>query len=127
MQSEVSNLFSIKMRAVVISGPTGVGKSQISFNLAKHLRSPIIIADAVQIYKHFNLGSNKPTEPMQGRVDYLMMDRYNPGDIVNARQYSIEAFELMQKAWNAGKIPIIEGGSHLYLKLLLFSNHVNYT
>mmetsp|Transcript_7156 Transcript_7156/g.13113 ORF Transcript_7156/g.13113 Transcript_7156/m.13113 type:complete len:121 (+) Transcript_7156:47-409(+) len=118
------------MKAIFITGPTGVGKSSIAFQLAKKLSTSIVVCDSVQIFKGYDIGSGKPSAEMLRQVSYEMLSRYEPkafsvANPMTARIYAQDAFKSCEALSNSGKIPVIEGASTLYLKFLLHSNQVS--
>lgn len=105
---------------IIISGPTAVGKTDISIKLAKRIGGEIISADSVQVYKGLDIGSAKiTTEEMQG-VKHYLVDCLDPTD-----DFDVSVFKDMAKAAAAeiyakGKIPIIVGGTAFYIQALLY-------
>ena len=113
------------MRAVIIEGPTGVGKSKISYALAQALNSQIIVADSIQIFSKFNIAANKPTQEMQQTVRYHLLSHYDPRQFtltnpLTVWNYRNDALAVMKEVWSRGQTPVLEGGSHFYLKCLLY-------
>lgn len=107
-------------KMIIISGPTAVGKTDISIKLAKRIGGEIISADSVQVYKGLDIGSAKiTTEEMQG-VKHYLVDCLEPTD-----NFDVSVFKDMAKAAAAeiyakGKIPIIVGGTAFYIQALLY-------
>lgn len=107
-------------KIIIISGPTAVGKTDISIKLAKRIGGEIISADSVQVYKGLDIGSAKiTTEEMQG-VKHYLVDCLEPTD-----NFDVSVFKDMAKAAAAeiyakGKIPIIVGGTAFYIQALLY-------
>ena len=113
------------MRAVIIEGPTGVGKSQVSFALAQALQSAIVVADSIQIFSKFNIAANKPTSTMQRAIPYHLLSHYDPKAFsltnpLTVWRYRNDALAALRKVWDRGQVPVLEGGSHFYLKCLLY-------
>lgn len=105
--------------AVVIYGPTGVGKTNTSISVAKMLNGEIISADSMQIYKGMDIGTAKVTkEEMQG-VKHYLINVCKPNREFTVCDYVTKAKEKMEKIFAKGKIPIIVGGTGLYLKALI--------
>ena len=108
----------MKPKVVVIVGPTASGKTAISIELAKKIDGEIISADSMQIYKEMNIGSAKPTkEEMQG-IYHHMIDVIEPTENFNVAKYKEMAEECIEKILAKGKIPIIVGGTGLYVSTL---------
>jgi len=101
---------------IVIVGPTGVGKTEISVKLAKEINGEIISADSLQIYKELNIGTAKPTEEQRSIVKHHLIDVYEPTEEVNAFHYSKMCRETIRLIISNNKIPIIVGGTGLYIK-----------
>lgn len=105
-------------KVVVIVGPTASGKTAVSIELAKKLNGEIISADSMQIYKEMNIGSAKPTkEEMQG-ITHYMIDVIEPTENFNVAKYKEMAEECIEKILAKGKLPIIVGGTGLYVSTL---------
>ena len=108
-----------KPKVIVICGPTASGKSKLSIELAKKIDGEIISADSMQIYKEMNIGTAKVTkEEMQGIKHYLINiispdERYSVADFKKDAENAIE--EILKK----GKIPIVVGGTGLYIDSLI--------
>lgn len=109
-----------KQSLIIIAGPTAVGKTALSIELAKSINASIISADSMQVYKHMDIGSAKVTkEEMQG-VKHYLIDVLEPEDnfnIATFKQYAKNDIEYIKKE---GKIPIIAGGTGFYIQALLY-------
>lgn len=106
----------------VIAGATACGKTETAVELAKLINGEVISADSMQVYRHMNIGTAKPTaEEMQGIKHYLI-DEKNPDE-----EYSVAVFQSMAKKYiteiaSAGKIPILCGGTGFYINALICDN-----
>lgn len=109
-----------KIPLIVIAGPTAVGKTALSIELAKEYNGEIINGDSLQFYKGLDIGTAKikPSE-MEGIVHHLF-DIIEPWEDYNARQFQKDAHPLILEIFNRGKLPIIVGGTGLYLEGLLY-------
>jgi len=106
-------------QVIVIAGPTATGKTALSVRLAKELGGEVISADSVQIYKKLNIGSAKPTkEEMQG-IPHHMMDFLEPGANFCVADFCALAKEKIDEIHARGKLPIITGGTGLYISSLV--------
>lgn len=106
-------------RVVVVVGPTASGKTSLAIELAKRLNGEIISADSMQIYKDMSIGTAKPTiEEMQGIPHYLL-DFVEPNEDFNVAKYKEMAEEKIEEILSKGKLPIIVGGTGLYIDTLL--------
>ena len=109
-----------KMPMVVLTGPTAVGKTACSIELAKRINGAIISADSMQIYKYMDIGSAKVMpEEMQGIRHYLI-DELLPEEEFNIVVFQKKAKEALQEIYGNGQIPIIVGGTGFYIQALLY-------
>jgi tRNA dimethylallyltransferase len=102
----------------VIVGPTGIGKSQLAFELALQLDGEIVVADSRQVYQRLDIATNKPTREQRRRVRYHMIDFVDPSTNFNAAQYVEGARAAIEDVSSRGKLPIVEGGTMLYVDAL---------
>ncbi|MDD7362999.1 MAG: tRNA (adenosine(37)-N6)-dimethylallyltransferase MiaA [Peptoniphilus sp.] len=108
-------------RLILITGPTGSGKSDLSVRLAKKLNTEVISADSVQVYRGFDIGSGKVTaEDMRG-VRHHLIDTKDPTEFYSAADFYEEAMPIVDELNRAGKIPIICGGTALYIHGLIYN------
>jgi tRNA dimethylallyltransferase len=109
----------MKKNIIQILGPTGVGKSTIAIKLAKEISGEIISADSMQVYKDFDIGTAK-TSPgdMQGIPHYLI-DIYSDCSQFNASMFLEKSFEISEDIIRRGSVPIVCGGTALYLKSMI--------
>ncbi len=110
----------MKDKVIVICGPTASGKTALSIELAKKVNGEIVSADSMQIYKDMNIGTAKPTiEEMQGIKHYLL-DFVSPDERYSVADYKIDAKKAIKEIVEKGKIPIIVGGTGLYVDSLIY-------
>lgn len=109
-----------KRPMVILTGPTAVGKTELSINLAKMINGAIISADSMQIYKYMDIGSAKimPHE-MQGIKHYLI-DELMPEEEFNIYRFKQMAMEALDEIYASGQIPIVVGGTGFYIQGLLY-------
>lgn len=115
----------MKKPIVVLTGPTAVGKTELSIQLAKVIGGEIISADSMQVYKHMDVGSAKITpEEMDGVRHYLVdeLEPFNEFHVVKFQEY---AQKYLNEIYAHGKIPIIAGGTGFYIQALL--NDIDFT
>ena len=105
-------------RVPVIVGPTGVGKSQIAFELARRLDGEIVVADSRQVYERLDIATNKPGPEQRRRVRYHMIDFVDPASSFNAAEYVEGARAAIDDISARGRLPIVEGGTMLYVDAL---------
>jgi tRNA dimethylallyltransferase len=103
---------------IVIVGPTGIGKSQLAFDLAQRLGGEIVVADSRQVYERLDIATNKPSPEMRRRVRYHMIDFVDPSLNFNAAQYVRGAAAAIDDIAARGRVPIVEGGTMLYVDAL---------
>ena len=107
-------------KVIVITGPTGVGKTKFSIELAKELNTEIINGDAYQIYKYMNIGTAKPTEAEKQDIPHHLMDFLDPLESFSICDYQKLVRDKIEEFHNKKMIPIITGGSGLYIDSVLY-------
>lgn len=109
-----------KLPLIILTGPTAVGKTELSVILAKEAGAEIISADSVQVYKHMDIGSAKITkEEMQGIRHYLV-DEIEPSEEFNIFKFKEMSLRYMDEIYSNGKIPMIVGGTGFYIQSVLY-------
>jgi tRNA dimethylallyltransferase len=110
----------MKKPLVIILGPTAVGKTDISIEIAKKVNGEIISADSMQIYKHMNIGTAKPKiEEMQG-IHHYLIDEIEPDEEFNVAIFQRKASQYINSILNKNKLPIVVGGTGLYINSLVY-------
>lgn len=110
-----------KIPLIILTGPTAVGKTDLSIKLAKDLNAEIISADSMQIYTHMDVGSAKVTkEEMDGVVHY-MIDEVNPDFSFSVSEFQERANKYIKKIDEQGKKALVTGGTGLYLNSLIYN------
>ena len=99
---------------LLILGPTGVGKTELSLRVAEHLGSPIISCDSRQIYRAIPIGTAAPTADELARVRHYFIGTHELEQTYNAGQYEHDALELMEKLFQSYDTLVMTGGSMLY-------------
>lgn len=107
-------------RVIYIGGPTGVGKSEIGVKVAKKLNGEIISCDAFQVYKYMDIGTNKIKKEESEEVEHHLIDIVNPNEEFSSGLYKEIALRKIEEIISKKKIPIIVGGTGLYLRTLLY-------
>ena len=105
-----------KPRLLIIGGPTGAGKSAIAVEAARLLDGEIVSADSVQVYRHFDIGSAKPTAGERARVPHHLIDVVEPGADFTAADYAREAAKAAADIAARGRRALFVGGTGLYLR-----------
>lgn len=105
---------------IVIGGPTGVGKTDLSIRLAQHYGGEIINGDSLQVYRDLNIGTGKILPEEMAGVPHHLIDHLPPDATYNASQFKHDATACIQAIHERGRLPIIVGGTGLYLEGLLY-------
>lgn len=105
---------------IYIVGPTGSGKSELALRIANAVNSVIISADSMQIYKGLDIGTAKVSKDIRDKVEHKLIDIVNYDEEFSVAQFAELARAEIEKAQNAGKLPIIVGGTGLYFEALLY-------
>jgi tRNA dimethylallyltransferase len=104
--------------AVLLLGPTGSGKTALSLALAGRFNGEIVSCDSVAVYRGMDLGSAKPSRAEQARAPHHLIDVANPDEPFTAGEYSRRARAALRDIASRGKLPIVTGGTGLYLRAL---------
>jgi tRNA dimethylallyltransferase len=110
----------MKPKVIIVCGPTGIGKTATAIELAKTFNGEIIGADSMQIYRYMDIGTAKPTPDEQGQVRHHLIDFIDPDEHFDAVQYSHLAREKATRLLDRSKIPLVVGGTGLYIKSFLY-------
>lgn len=105
---------------IVIVGPTGIGKTKLSIELAKKLDAEIINGDSVSIYKRLNIGSAKPTKEEQSGIPHHLIDIKDVDEDYTVFDYQKDVRKKIEEITSRGKQIIIVGGTGLYIKAALY-------
>ncbi len=109
-----------KPKVIIICGPTASGKTALSIELAKTINGEIVSCDSMQIYKDMDIGTAKPTaEEMQGIKHYLL-DFIEPDKRYSVAEFKKDAEKAIEQILAKGKIPIVVGGTGLYVDSLIY-------
>ncbi|MDR3540593.1 MAG: tRNA (adenosine(37)-N6)-dimethylallyltransferase MiaA [Desulfosporosinus sp.] len=112
---------------IIIIGPTGVGKSSLGLALAQKIGGEIISGDSVQVYQKLDIGSAKPSPAELHLVPHHLIDYLDPSEPFTAAQFKLLATSLIEEIRGRGHVPIVVGGTGLYIRSLLdpydFSQH----
>lgn len=109
-----------KRPLVILTGPTAVGKTKLSLELAKKIGGEIISADSMQVYKHMDIGSAKIMPDEMDGVKHHLIDILEPKDDFNVVLFQQKCFEAMEEIYAAGHIPILTGGTGFYIQAVLY-------
>lgn len=108
----------MKKKILVIGGPTAVGKTELSIELAKRLNGEIISADSMQIYKYMNIGSAKVSKEEMNGIPHHLIDVVDPSKNFSVADYKEHGEKAIKEIISEGKLPIIVGGTGLYINSL---------
>lgn len=106
-------------KIIVICGPTGIGKTTFAIALAGTFNGEVVGADSMQIYKHMNIGTAKPSKEELDQVRHHLVDCVDPKTEYDAGQYIRDAGAAIQDILSRKKLPIVAGGTGLYIRALL--------
>lgn len=110
---------------IIIVGPTASGKTKLSIELAKEINGEIISADSMQIYKYMDVGTAKAdAEEMQG-IQHYLVDEVTPDEEFSVARFQEKAYQYIEEILQKGKVPIIAGGTGLYVNSLI--HNINFT
>lgn len=110
----------VKKPMVVLTGPTAVGKTELSIELAKRINGAIISADSMQVYKYMDIGSAKIKPAEMQNIRHYLVDVLNPSEDFNIYRFKQMAVEALNEIYSNNQIPIIVGGTGFYIQGLLY-------
>ena len=110
-----------KRPMVILTGPTAVGKTALSIDLAKKINGSIISADSMQVYRHMDIGSAKVMPEEMDGVRHYLIDEFDPDEEFHVVKFVERAKEHLEEIYAEGKIPIIAGGTGFYIQALLYN------
>jgi len=104
--------------AILILGPTAVGKSSLAMGLAEHFELEIVNADALQVYRGLDIGTAKPDAEDRQRVPHHLIDILDPSEPFSAGEFKRRAEPVLEAIHSRGHVPVVVGGSGFYLRTL---------
>lgn len=107
-------------RGLVIVGPTGVGKTRLSLAIAERMAAEIVSADSRQVYRYMDIGTCKPSPGERSRTVHHLIDVVDPDEEYDAGTYARQARQAVMGIVGRGMVPLIVGGSGLYVRALLY-------
>lgn len=110
----------MKKPLVILTGPTAVGKTELSVRLAKAINGEIISADSIQVYKYMDVGSAKVTKEEMDGVKHYLIDELTPDSLFNIFYFKEMSKKYANEIYNNGHIPIVAGGTGFYIQSLLY-------
>lgn len=112
-------------KVIVVIGPTASGKSALAVEIAKSLRSVVVSVDSLQVYRDFSVVSDKISGAEMQGVPHFGIDLVDPGDELDVARYLKYALELINSELQAGRSPVIVGGTNMYVEKLLFTSRLD--
>lgn len=109
----------MKKPLLILTGPTAVGKTSLSIELARNLQGSIISADSMQIYKEMDIGSAKIKPEEMGGIPHYLIDVLEPEEEFHVARFQQMAKEAMEEIYREGRLPILVGGTGFYIQALL--------
>ena len=107
-------------KVIVIAGPTASGKTSLGVELAKKINGEVISADSMQIYKDMTIGTAKPTSEETENIPHYLIDFVSPDERYSVADFKKDAEEKIDEILAKGKVPIIVGGTGLYIDSLVY-------
>ncbi len=108
-----------KKSIIIISGPTGIGKSKLAVDLASS-KGEIVSADSMQVYKYLDMGTAKPEEQLTQKVKHHLISIIEPNQDYSAYQFEQDADKTINEILSRHKVPLIVGGTGLYIRSLIY-------
>ena len=108
----------VRLRIPVITGPTAVGKTDLALRIAEDYRCEILSCDSRQIFRELTIGTAKPTEDQLARVPHHFINERSLNEPFSAGRFADEASRRIEEVWSRNRLPLIVGGSTLYLSAL---------
>ncbi len=108
-----------RARVIVVCGPTAVGKTTAAIRLAERFGGEIVNADSVQIYRYMDIGAAKPTGAERAQARHHLVDVADPDEVFDAARFARLGRAAIGDIVRRGKVPIVAGGTGLYIKALL--------
>ncbi|MBA4348615.1 MAG: tRNA (adenosine(37)-N6)-dimethylallyltransferase MiaA, partial [Thermodesulfovibrio sp.] len=105
-------------KVIILLGPTGAGKTAVSILFAKMLNTEIISSDSMQIYKHMDIGTAKPSPEERQTLKHHMIDIAEPWESYSTGEYIENVQPIIASLHKDGKVPIIVGGTGLYIRAM---------
>ena len=108
-----------KTRCVILTGPTGVGKSALAMRIAAQYSAEIVSADSRQIFRKLDIGTAKPTPADLAAIPHHQIDTHDPCESYSAGEYARDTLPIIKKIYEQGNLPLVTGGSGFYIEALI--------
>lgn len=113
--------YKTKKPLIILTGPTAVGKTKLSIELAKAVNGQMISADSMQVYRHMDIGTAKIRPEEMQDIPHYLIDVLDPWESFDVVRFQTMAKEALEKIYAAGAIPIVVGGTGFYIQALLYN------
>jgi tRNA dimethylallyltransferase len=113
-------MLSNTRKVIAVTGPTCTGKSALAVELAETFGGEIINGDSMQVYKYFDIGTAKPDRKTRNSIPHHLIDIVEPSGVFNAAIFKESADHAINDIWSRNKVPIVVGGTGLYMRALLY-------
>lgn len=113
--------YKTKKPLIILTGPTAVGKTKLSIELAKAVNGQMISADSMQVYRHMDIGTAKIRPEEMLNIPHYLIDVLDPWESFDVVRFQTMAKEALEKIYTAGAIPIVVGGTGFYIQALLYN------
>ncbi|MFQ9893279.1 MAG: tRNA (adenosine(37)-N6)-dimethylallyltransferase MiaA [Emergencia sp.] len=110
----------MKREIIAVCGPTAVGKTEYAIEIALKTGGEVVSCDSMQLYRYMDIGSAKPTPAERAKVKHYLVDQIDPSEPFSAAKYQFLAKNAIEEIFAKGKVPVIAGGTGLYLNALLY-------
>ncbi|MDF2588295.1 MAG: miaA [Anaerocolumna sp.] len=110
----------MKKPLIILTGPTAVGKTELSIKLAQEINGEIISADSMQVYQYMDIGTAKIKPDEMGGIKHYLIDELHPSEDFNVVKFQELTLKYMDEIYQKGKIPIIVGGTGFYIQSVLY-------
>lgn len=114
-----SDIFPLKKPVIALVGPTAIGKTELSLEIAEKFNCEIISLDSMQVYRYMDIGTAKASTEERRRVVHHLLDIVDPDEHYDASKYVTDALDAIQAVHSQEKMPLITGGTGLYLRALI--------
>lgn len=109
----------MKKPLIILTGPTAVGKTELSIRLARLINGSVISADSMQVYRHMDIGSAKITPEEMGQIPHHLIDVLDPEEDFHVVRFQQMAKQALLDIWGRGRVPLLVGGTGFYIQAVV--------